>query len=485
MSSLTGINQEAELERLGITYDKEEYPLNSRIAFSYSIFWSLCFLAASPIAAILSGENLDIFHNLFVIITSPSLLITDYFNIGGFGSTLLNAALCGLFCNFAVLITRAKSTSNILAGYFLVVAHCFYGLNILNMLPTFFGVVLFCKVTRRSVSENLHLAMFSTSLAPFISDFLFRYPDNDGFVFGKVELSLLGIVLSIILGLAAGAVVPALLPGTTRMHKGFNLYKAGLAIGLLGCFIFAFLYRTFGIEEPNAVSINNVRYSQQGALHMIFMNVFFAFIFISSIIAGYLLNGKTFKGYKDIFYSSGHNVDFARHFGMPDCLINIGFYGFFILVCFNIIFLCTDGVGYTGPSVGVTIAALTFSSSGQNPRNVWPIFVGFALLYGLVLGICTLSGIEMPWSLSTQCYLNGLAFATGLCPFAGKYGYRIGILAGFVCAVICSSTAEMHGGFVLYNGGFTAGLTALILIPILDFYKAKEKPPYLPQNLNK
>ena len=103
MKSLTGIDQEAELERLGITYDKEEYPLNSRITFFYSLFWSLAFLIASPIAAILSGEKLDIFRNLFVILTSPSLLITDYFNIGGFGSTLLNASLCGLFCNFAVL----------------------------------------------------------------------------------------------------------------------------------------------------------------------------------------------------------------------------------------------------------------------------------------------------------------------------------------------------------------------------------------------
>ena len=33
----------------------------------------------------------------------------------------------------------------------------------------------------------------------------------------------------------------------------------------------------------------------------------------------------------------------------------------------------------------------------------------------------------------------------------------------------------MHGGFVLYNGGFNAGLTAIILIPILDFYKIKPK----------
>jgi hypothetical protein len=33
----------------------------------------------------------------------------------------------------------------------------------------------------------------------------------------------------------------------------------------------------------------------------------------------------------------------------------------------------------------------------------------------------------------------------------------------------------MHGGFVLYNGGFNAGLTAIILIPILDFYNIKPK----------
>ena len=33
----------------------------------------------------------------------------------------------------------------------------------------------------------------------------------------------------------------------------------------------------------------------------------------------------------------------------------------------------------------------------------------------------------------------------------------------------------MHGGFVLYNGGFNAGLAALILIPVFEFYKIKQK----------
>jgi hypothetical protein len=86
---------------------------------------------------------------------------------------------------------------------------------------------------------------------------------------------------------------------------------------------------------------------------------------------------------------------------------------------------------------------------------------------------CAIAQFDIPWTLSTQSYINGLAFATGLCPIAGKYGFRYGVLVGFMSAIICAITAEMHGGFVLYNGGFNAGLTALVVIPILDFYNVK------------
>ena len=83
--------------------------------------------------------------------------------------------------------------------------------------------------------------------------------------------------------------------------------------------------------------------------------------------------------------------------------------------------------------------------------------------------------MQIPWTLSTQAYINGLAFATGLCSFSGKYGKKVGILAGLLSAIICTSTSAIHGGFVLYNGGFTAGLTALVLLPVLDFYKVHPK----------
>ena len=163
---------------------------------------------------------------------------------------------------------------------------------------------------------------------------------------------------------------------------------------------------------------------------------------------------------------------------MPVCFINFGVYGFCILAYLNLVFLLPvifpflpEGAGFTGPTVGVTFAAMTFSADGQHPKNVAPIAIGYAILFALTCSICAVSGLDIPWTLSTQAYINGLAFATGLCPLAGKYGWKWGIVAGLVSAIICTSTAAMHGGFVLYNGGFNAGLTALILIPVLDFYR--------------
>ena len=79
--------------------------------------------------------------------------------------------------------------------------------------------------------------------------------------------------------------------------------------------------------------------------------------------------------------------------------------------------------------------------------------------------MCSLSGVDLPWTLSQQGYLNGAAFATGLCPIAGRYGKRYGVIAGILAAIICTSTSSMHGGLMLYNGGLTTGITALIMVP--------------------
>ena len=454
---------------------------NHKIIVFYTLFLSIAFLVAAIIAALVTHET-DFWQNLARIFTSPSKLVTDYYAVGGLGSTLFNVAICGLACNFVIQVSRVKANATTFAGYVLVIAHCFYGLNFLNMWPSFFGVVAYCLVMRKKFSQHVHISFFSTALAPFISDFLFRYTLSDSFVYGQPQVTALGICLAIIFGLASGFVVPALLPGTTAMHRGFNMYKAGLALGILGIFINAFLFQSLGLKEAESFVIDNPSYAQLTYGYRSFVNIFLIGLFSLTLLAGFLLNGKSFKGYRDLLHSTGYGTDFLDKFKMPLCMVNIGVYGLLIVGYLNLVFILPEifpslpkGVGFTGATTGVVFAALTFAADGQQPRTVLPIVLGYVMLFATVVLICLIAKLDIPWTLSTQAYINGLAFATGLCPFAGKYGFRIGVLAGFLSAVICTSTATMHGGFVLYNGGFTAGLTALVLLPILDFYRVKPK----------
>lgn len=447
----------------------------------FIILLNLSFFVATPIAQAIYGVRGELFwNNLWDIFTGPSKLVTDYFSLGCFASTLFNAGLCGLACTLIIIVSRANANSTTFAAYILVIAHCFYGLNFINMWPPFIGVLVYCMVTKKPIRENLHIAMFSTALAPFISDFLFFYPPGSSLKIG--EFSVLGIILSIIFGIVSGFLVPALLPGTTAMHRGYNMYKAGLAIGILGIFVYCFLYKTFGIAPHNTGFSPGSGYEELKSVHYIFMNCFFAAIFLLALILGFFRNGRSFRNYRKLTSCAGYGLDFADKFGIPLCLVNFGIYGFSILAYLNIVFwlptilpFLPEGIGFTGATVGVTFAALTFSADGQHPKNVAPIALGYSILFALVCVVCLIAGAEIPWTLSTQAYINGLAFATGLCPIAGSYGFKYGVIAGLVSAIICTSTAAMHGGFVLYNGGFNAGLTAIILIPILDFYKIKPK----------
>ena len=457
---------------------EKESELSKKLIYLYPLFISLLFLVATPIAVVYTKEW-DFFENLIRILTSPSKLVTDYFALGGLGSTLFNAAICGLCTNLIVYLSRAQAHATILAGYMLVVAHCFYGLNFLNMWPPLIGILLYCVVTKKRIGDNIHIAFFSTALAPFVSELCFRYA-LDSFDLYVVHVNWVGVALSLVCGLAIGFVIPALLPGTSAMHHGYSLYKAGLAIGILGIFLNAFMYSTLGVEEPANLDIVNQAYYALPYGYRGFMNIFFIILFSVTFIVGFILNKRSVHGYRELLKCTGHGTDFTDKFGMPICMINISVYGLAILAYLNLVFILPSifpglptGVGFTGATAGIIFAAITFAADGQHIKNVFPIAVGYIALFILVALICLVANFEIPWTLSTQAYINGLAFATGLCPIAGKYGFRYGVLAGFMSAIVCAITAEMHGGFVLYNGGFNAGLTALVLIPILDFYNVK------------
>lgn len=443
---------------------------NSQIINGIALGFSLSFLLSSVIAARYTGEWGTVFSDWLRIMTSPCPLVTDYFAIGGIASAFLNAGACGMACWLFMTRLKGDSHTNTLAGYFLVIAHCFYGLNFLNMWPCFLAPILYLRLKKLNVKSNLHVCMFATSFAPFISEFLFRYTTERIYVFGQIHLTASGIFLALAFSVLLGFTIPAILPGAKAWHKGYNLYNGGLAFGIFGFFVFNFMYRTMSITPPRPVTRVNHIYLLFNHSYRLYGNCFFLTLFLLCILAGYILNGKSFRGYSDLTKDTGFQSDFSEKYGMPVCLMNIGIYGCMFLLYLNLIILFTEGAGFTGPTFGVMLAALTFSAMGQHPLNVWPILVGYWCLYLLTILFGFLNGRELAWSLSTQGYINGVAFATGICPIVGRYGVRAGIVGGFLCASMCTATSALHGGFVLYNGGFTAGITVLILLPILEHY---------------
>ncbi len=432
-----------------------------------SLFFTMSFFIAVPFAILSTGQS-AVFRDWLRILASPCPLVTDYYMLGSLPAAFLNAGFCSLACTALIFYAdRGQFRGGHWAGFFLVAAHCFYGLNLLNMWPTIIGIFLYCKVSGRRFRNHIDMAMLSTAFGPFMSELMFRYPLPLKLTLGigGYSINVVGMILALCLGIFLGFAIPAMLPGTKRLHKGLTLYNAGLAFGLLGLLIFSFMYGTLGVQNPVSTTAGVVADD-----HFVFCNVFFGSVFLICVLRGWQLNGRSFKGYGDLMRSSGHGVDFLISFDHSLTWMNLGLYGLLMVIYFDLVILLTDGAGWTGATCGVTLAAVSFAASGQHPRNVWPILMGYVLLNALAGLIINITGGSTIWTLSAQGYINGVAFATGLCPFSGVYGVWAGIAAGAINAVLCISTSQIHGGLVLYNGGLTSGLTAVILLPLLVHY---------------
>ena len=141
---------------------------------------------------------------------------------------------------------------------------------------------------------------------------------------------------------------------------------------------------------------------------------------------------------------------------MGATIINFGVYGLFILAYYIII-----GAKFTGPTFAVVFCMLAFCAGGATPLNVLPILVGYF--------IGSLFGVN---ALNAQAIIVGACFASGLAPISGHYGPIAGVVAGILHYCLVTSVPAIHNGFNLYNGGFTSGLVAFVLVPVLEsFFK--------------
>ena len=144
-------------------------------------------------------------------------------------------------------------------------------------------------------------------------------------------------------------------------------------------------------------------------------------------------------------------------------LMNVGFYGLYILMYYNII-----GAEFNGVTFGVIFCMLSTCNSGTHPGNIWPITLGYALASQIFQRVAPMVGGDYVQYLNAQPIIVGLCYANGLSPIADKYGWFYGLVAAMAHFCMVTTVPQLHGGMCLYNGGFTAALVCLLMIPALE-----------------
>ena len=436
----------------------------------FFLFVSLCFV----VAAVIMPDRGLILTGMKNILLLPCKVTTNYFTIGGFAATFLNMGLVGLFCWALCQLPGAKAGNATTLGFLLTVGFGAWGINPLNMIPTILGVLLYAWVKKEKPGALVNAMMFSTGIAPLISELLFRYPGTE-----YIGFNWLGAVLAVFVGLIIGFFLPAGLGHAPNIHKGYNHYSAAVPIGFTAYFLRVVLYKVMlGKSVGDVTALKNFT---DGTDFFYGCNIFCVVLFALCIMFAFLMGCKP-KDYWNILKDSGKGVSFSEKYGNATFLMNVGFYGLMIVAYFNLAAFLDGGVArmgtvWTGMTFGIVFCMLCTCNSGSHPGNVWPIMLGYVVTSYLFGWISGLLGVEnYALTIGSQGILIGMCYANGLSPISGKYGWALGALAGGLHYLLVTAVPDMHGGFCLYNGGFTAALICLMFVPQLEkFCKTKEE----------
>ena len=414
-----------------------------------TIFFT-CFSLSFLVAAVLMPDRQDMREGLWRILNSPTKSATNFFSVGGYSATFLNMGLVGLICT-ALYCTPGRQANNAATLVtLLTVGFGSWGIHILNIWPTILGVALHCIVKGEKLGSRTNAMLFTTGLAPFISELMVRYPNPE-----VVGIHPSGVALALIVGVGVGYFMPAGLDNSPKIHKGFALYSAALPIGMTAFLLNGFLYKAMGVPVPEAVSDLSVADSR-------ICNTFCIILFSVFILAA-LCMGCTPKHYIKSIRSPQHVVHFGAAFGNAAMLMNAGVFGFFILGYFNLV-----GAEFNGIVFGSVFCMLSTCNSGSHPINAIPIIMGYGFAEFFFQTMNPFSGGQFDMYLSSQALIVGICYANGLSPIAHEYGWRYGIIVAAMHFCMVTTTPQLHGGMCLYNGGFTAALVCLLILPGME-----------------
>ena len=410
-------------------------------------FW--LFAALQLLAALLLDSPGNILRGLRTIVYTEDALITDYIAVAGPGAALCNAALvtaitlCLLYFSNETFNGTTQLEVGLMSGFAL------FGKNFVNIWPILAGSFLYARFRREPLGTYIHIGLLTTALSPLVS---YIALDNGwGNVYSAVAV-----------GVLIGFIMPPLSSYTYRIQNGMNLYNVGFACGLVA-FILVPLMGSMGATPAT-------RYHWATGYDLTF-GIALGLLCVACCLAGLFCTKHplwaTWAGYRRLLQDSGRAPsDFLRMFGAGPVLLNTGINGLISMA-----FILCSGGDLNGPTVGGILTIMGFSAFGKHAFNIIPVMAGVFL-----------GGLVMHWSLSDSAVQLACLFCTTLAPISGYFGWPFGVLAGFLHSSVVLYTGTPVAGMNLYNNGFSGGLVAIVLYPVIIAVVRHRKPTLVDQD---
>ena len=403
------------------------------------LFYMLLSVSALlTVFAVALQPDLSLFTGFWKIQVGHAGLITDPICTGGIGAALLNAAAMLFGSTMLVRMQKMPFNGLSVACLYMMAGFALLGKNVINSAPIVLGGFLYACYKSEPFSKYIYITLFSTCLSPMVSYFMLHT---------DVEIHYVAMMLG---GAVIGFVMPAVSAYTVRIHQGYNLYNVGFSAGFVGLALVSIL-RGYGMEFQTKTT-----WSTEYNLPL---SILMLCIIAGLFALGILLGCRSWKQYRRLLTHTGRAVsDFFVLEGMGATFVNMALVGLIGLV-----YLLMIKVPLNGPLVCCLFAMLGFGCFGKHPRNVIPVMTG------AVIAASFMGNLE----LTSPGVLLATLLCTGLAPVAGQFGGLWGMAAGFLHMSIVQNTSYLYGGLNLYNNGFSAGLTCIIMIPLIEALKSE------------
>lgn len=173
-----------------------------------SIILYIIFVVMVFIGILKSGNIIKEYKEL---LKNTGQLVADFFDLYGYGITLFNMGVMGIFFTTYILLIGGELSGPVVGGILTVVGFSSFGKHPKNTIPILIGarLAVLLNIYDENSASSLMIMLFGTNLAPICGKY--------GFIAGTI----------------AGFVHVAVVSNLAYLHGGLNLYNNGFAGGFV------------------------------------------------------------------------------------------------------------------------------------------------------------------------------------------------------------------------------------------------------------